>query len=210
MRESESGEECGVKHSARIKPVGSVASFLFDEESLRLGCQMSRAIPATVLGSTVTFLVSSGKRAAPCLTSAPKSSCQASVPIVAVLRRRRRRASLSLREKQHVFPRTHAALDASPDQGKGNITDRIWLRPFFLRLSKCEQRHHCFGVTLLLTWRVGAPCSISERDDIRSVHPTIGFANARRAVCIFWTRPSATERVGDDVARRACPSRWAR
>ena len=148
MRESESGEECGVKHSARIKPVGSVASFLFDEESLRLGCQMSRATPATVLGSTVTFLVSSGKRAAPCLTSAPKSSCQASVPIVAVLRRRRRRASLSLREKQHVFPRTHAALDASPDQGKGNITDRIWLRPFFLRLSKCEQRHHCFGVTV--------------------------------------------------------------
>jgi hypothetical protein len=85
MGESESGEEGGVKHSARIKLVSSVASF--DEESLRLGCQMSRAIPATVLGSTVTLLLSSGKRAAPCLTSAPESSCQASVPIVAVLRR---------------------------------------------------------------------------------------------------------------------------
>ena len=85
MDESESGEEGRVKHSARIKPVSSVASF--DEESLRLGCQMSRAIPATVLGSTVTLLVSSGKRAAPCLTSAPESSCQAFVPIVAVLRR---------------------------------------------------------------------------------------------------------------------------
>ena len=84
MDESESGEG-RAKHSARIKPVSSVASF--HEESLRLGCQMSRAIPATVLGSAVTLLVSSGKRAAPCLTSAPESSCQAFVPIVAVLGR---------------------------------------------------------------------------------------------------------------------------
>ena len=31
----------GVKHGARIKPATSVAGFLFDEESLRLECQMS-------------------------------------------------------------------------------------------------------------------------------------------------------------------------
>jgi hypothetical protein len=39
--EGEGGEEGGVKHGARIRPLLSVAGFLFDEESLRLECQMS-------------------------------------------------------------------------------------------------------------------------------------------------------------------------
>jgi hypothetical protein len=40
MGEAESGEEGGVKHSARIGPATSVAGFLLDEESLRAGSQM--------------------------------------------------------------------------------------------------------------------------------------------------------------------------
>jgi hypothetical protein len=53
-----------------------------------------------------------------------------------------------------------------------------------------------------LTWRVGAPCSISERVDIPSVRRTIGFANAWRAVCIFWTTKVVLPR--HDTPRKSC------
>jgi hypothetical protein len=59
------------------------------KKSLRLGCQMSRAIPAAVLGRSVTLFASCAKLAAPCLTSAPKPSRQAPVPMVKMLAMRR-------------------------------------------------------------------------------------------------------------------------
>jgi len=46
---------------------------------------MSRAIPATVLGRSVTLVASCGKLAAPGLAGAPKPSRQALVPMVKVL-----------------------------------------------------------------------------------------------------------------------------
>jgi hypothetical protein len=46
---------------------------------------MSRAILATVLGRSVTLFASCGKLAAPSLTSAPKPSGQALVPMVRML-----------------------------------------------------------------------------------------------------------------------------
>ena len=54
----------------------------------------------------------------------------------------------------------------------------------FSGVSKCEQSACCSGVTLSLTWRVGALRSISERVDIfPSVRP-LRVANARRDPCI--------------------------
>ena len=43
------------------------------------------------------------------------------------------------------------------DKSKGlKQSDRMGLvESFFWRLSKCEQRFGCFGVTLFLTWGVG-------------------------------------------------------
>jgi len=75
----------------RRKTSGSHKVFLgggllsLTEESLRIGFQMSSAIPATLLGSTVALVASLGRLAAPHFASAPKSSRQALVPIVAVL-----------------------------------------------------------------------------------------------------------------------------
>jgi hypothetical protein len=51
-----------------------VAGFLFDEELLRLECQMSYAILATLLGSTVALFALLGKLAAPHFARAAKTA----------------------------------------------------------------------------------------------------------------------------------------
>jgi hypothetical protein len=61
MGEAEGGEEGRVGHGAGIWPATSVAGFPFDEESLRLGCQLPWAKLATVLGCTVTLLACCGQ-----------------------------------------------------------------------------------------------------------------------------------------------------
>src|SRR6202034_353686 len=98
---------------------------------------------------------------------ASKATCQAFVPVVAVLRTRRHCASFTPRKNHLVFPSLHAALDASPEiRGQNSLTEWDWLSLFFWWLCKCEQRCGCFSVTLLFTWRVGALGSISERVDM--------------------------------------------
>ena len=60
-------------------------AFRFDEESLRLGCQMSWAVSATLLGSTVAIFASLGKLTAPHFAHAAKPARQALVPVVKML-----------------------------------------------------------------------------------------------------------------------------
>jgi hypothetical protein len=62
-----------------------VAGFLFDEESLRLECQMSQTVSATLLGSTVAIFASLGKLTAPDFAHTAKTARQALVPVVKML-----------------------------------------------------------------------------------------------------------------------------
>src|ERR1700730_14872798 len=72
---------------------------------------MSLAILATGLGRAVTLFASCGKLAAPCLTRAPKPSCQALVPIVKMFSMRRdcllRSAFQRLSEDRRYAKRNH-------------------------------------------------------------------------------------------------------
>ena len=75
--------------AVRIDAANRSQAFLFNDESLRLGCQMSSAILATVLGRAVTLFASCVELATPRLTRAPEPSRQALVPMVKMLSMRR-------------------------------------------------------------------------------------------------------------------------
>jgi hypothetical protein len=104
-----------------------------------------------------------------------------------------------LRQTRNATLRTRTA--NHPPSSCTNRGDVSQVTILFWCVSKCEQRLHCFGVTVLLTWRVGALRSILERVDIFLLVRPLRFANARRAPCISGRPRSPSHHV---TPRKSC------
>jgi hypothetical protein len=127
-----------------------------------------------LLGSAVALVASIGRLRAPHFACAPKTSPKL------------------LYQSWRCFGRDDSVPRFRP--GKATTFFLVFIQDWMHRqrwgnplsgVCNCEQRTQPSGVTLPLAWRVGAPCSISERVEYLSLGVPTKSSPMRGVLCVF-------------------------